>query len=93
MVQKVFSIHDSKADAFMSPWVVQTQGLAIRQFTLIAMDANSQIGKFPKEFSLHWLGEYNDATGQFTNNEKGPVFIGLASDYINGEAVGARQTK
>lgn len=66
MIYKVYSVYDSKAEAYMQPFYCQSKGQAIRSFTEVSNDNTSQIGKYPEDFTLFELGEFNDSNGRFT---------------------------
>lgn len=65
MIQKVFCVYDSKAEAYNSPLYVQSKGQAVRSFAEVANDKTSEIGKWPADFTLFELGEYNTDNGKF----------------------------
>jgi hypothetical protein len=78
---KIFSIYDSKADAYATPFFFKRDGEAIRAFTQLANDNNSQVGKFPSDYTLFELGEYDETTGVITPVET-PRSLGLAQQFI-----------
>lgn len=65
MMTKMFSVFDSKAVVFGLPIFVPTKGAAIRSFSDVANDPKSSIGKHPEDYSLFYLGEFDDSTGSF----------------------------
>lgn len=65
MIIKIFTVFDSKAEAYMQPFFVQSKGQAIRSFTEAANDSNHQFNKYPADFTLFELGDYDDATSKF----------------------------
>ena len=67
MITKIFSVYDSKAEVFGKPFFSGTKGLALRSFTEISNDSASEIGKYPADFTLFELGEYDDSNGSFGN--------------------------
>jgi len=64
----IFSVLDSAAGTFGSPWVVPHVGLAMRAFTdeVNSGSNNSDLVKHPEDFSLYEIGSYNDVTGIIT---------------------------
>jgi hypothetical protein len=84
MIMKIFSIYDSKAEAYNSPFYMQTQSLAIRAFTDEANNESSQIGKHPADFTLFYMGEYDDHTASF-NLEDTKISLGVASEFVGKE--------
>lgn len=64
MLLKAYSIRDSKADVFNTPFYQKTHGEAERTFQQLAKDEKSTICKYPDDFDLYYLGEYDDQTGK-----------------------------
>ena len=64
MTQKLFAIYDAKASFFMTPWPCRNVGIARREFASACSNPESAIGKFPADFVLHEIGEYNDNDAQ-----------------------------
>lgn len=65
---KIYSIYDSKAEAFMQPFFMQTKGLAIRAFEHTVNDSKTIFYKNPEDFILFELGEFIETSGQIINN-------------------------
>ena len=82
MITKVFSVYDSKSEAFGRPMFAGTKGLALRSFTEISNDSGSEIGKYPADFTLFELGEYDDSNGSF-NLHSTPISLGIAQEFVN----------
>lgn len=80
MIQKVFTVYDSKMEAYMQPFFQISKGQALRTFTDLVNDPNTQFHKHPEDFTLFQLAEYDDATGKF-QNEITPNSLGLALEY------------
>ena len=80
MKLKIFSIYDSKAEAYHQPFYLTTKSLAIRQFTDLANDNSSQISKHPADFTLFYIGEYDDHTASF-DLEKTKIALGTALEF------------
>lgn len=81
MILKIFSLYDSKAEAYMQPFFMQTKGQAIRAITDTATNKESQIGRHPADFTLFELGEYNDSNGTFQTHEA-RVNLGTCLEFI-----------
>lgn len=65
MQLKVFSIRDAKAEVFNTPWFKGTHGEAERDFRAAVNDQQTSLNKFPEDFDLYYLGDYDDHTGVF----------------------------
>ncbi len=84
MKLKVFSIHDSKAEAFIQPFYSQTTGTAVRSFEQAVNDPQSDFHKFAGDYTLFELGDFDQNTAVFTPL-KTPINLGLALTYIKDE--------
>jgi hypothetical protein len=62
----VYGIFDTASGIYDRPFVMQSDGQALRAFGDIAVDAEHPIGKHPEDFSLFRLGTFNDNTGELT---------------------------
>lgn len=63
MLHKVYSIRDAKAEYFTPPFYKKTHGEAERDFRTLVKDEKSTVNKYPDDYDLYYLGEYNDETG------------------------------
>lgn len=81
MITKHFSVFDATAKFYSTTFPFKTIGEALRSFSTTAQDPKSQIGQYPKDFSLYHVGEYDDQTGKYTNLNQ-PVHLGTAQETI-----------
>ncbi len=63
MKHNVFTVHDSKAQAYLPPFYLPEIGMAIRVFSDCVNSADHQFGKHPSDYTLFDLGVFNDNTG------------------------------
>nr|QJB19783.1 MAG: nonstructural protein [Microvirus sp.] len=80
MITSVFSVHDSKAGAFCTPYYSENNNTAIRDFAYAANDKDSQIGRHPSDYTLFCIGSFDNQTGQLTTIE--PIAIALALTLV-----------
>lgn len=66
MILKAYTIHDSKALQYHSPWFAVSDGAALRIVSDLANDLSTMIGRHPRDYTLWLCGTYDDATGLFT---------------------------
>lgn len=66
MKLKIFTIHDSKAEAYLQPFFAQNEQVALRMFASSAQDANHQFHKFAGDYTLFLLGEFDDQNASVT---------------------------
>lgn len=65
MIYEVFSIHDSKAEAFLPPFILPNEAMAKRVFAQCVNSDSHQFGASPPDYTLFRLGQFDDSTGQF----------------------------
>lgn len=59
----MLSVFDKATGAYMRPWTAQSKGQAIRMFTDLVMDPQTDIAKHPEDYSLFYLGSFDDNEG------------------------------
>lgn len=74
---KVFSVYDSKAEAFLPPFFLPAVGQAIRGFTDAAGNLEHPFGKHPADYTLFQIGSFDDSTG-FVTCDAAHVNLGTA---------------
>lgn len=62
MKLKMFSIFDSKVQAYMAPVFLRSTGEAERAFSASVADQSSNFCKFPEDFTLFEVGSWDDQT-------------------------------
>lgn len=80
MITKVFSVFDSKACMFNTPFFVVNRPAAIRNFSDLANDPQSFIFKHAGDFVLYEIGEYDDDKGLLIPHAQ-HVHLGVASQF------------
>jgi hypothetical protein len=82
MILFVVSVKDRAADVFNRPFFVPHRNVAIRDFTdeVNRVAGDNQLNKHPDDFDLYLLGEFNDSSGSFINNE--PQVLVRAKDVL-----------
>lgn len=80
----MFSIYDCKAEAYMAPQCFHTKGQCIRAFAELANDKSTNVGKYPEDFTLFEVGEYDDSNCGF-NLLPTPNSLGKALEFIKSD--------
>lgn len=62
----MYSIRDAKTEIFYTPHFAPTHGAAERNFGSLVKDKANQIGLYPEDFDLYFIGNYDDNTGKMT---------------------------
>jgi hypothetical protein len=63
---KIFCVYDCKVEAYGTPFFFKNKGEALRGFSEISNDIKTQIGKYPADFTLFEMGDYDEHTGTFS---------------------------
>lgn len=84
MKYKIFLVFDAKTKSWGLPFLKDFTANALREWSEIASDVSdkqNQIAKYPSDFSLFEIGEYNRETGEVSMYES-KFNLGLASEHI-----------
>lgn len=76
----LFSIHDSKAEAFIQPYFAPTIAVGVRSFQTACNDDTCQFQQNPGDYTLFELGTFDQDTCKF-NILNSPKSHGLALQY------------
>lgn len=76
----VYCVKDVKSGLFANPFVQKTNGTAIRAFSTACEDPNTDLNKYPSDFSLYHIGTFNPETGDLTQPEK--MQIANAAEFV-----------
>ncbi len=60
---KIFTIRDSKAEAYHNPFFATNIALAIRMLEQTVQDQSTLLAKYPADFELFIIGEFDDQAG------------------------------
>jgi len=64
MMLNAYTVYDNKALAYNVPFFTSTDGQAVRMFADLANDSNTAVGRHPSDYSLFFIGSYDDQKGQ-----------------------------
>lgn len=78
----VFSIFDSKAKAYNTPFFMPQRGQAMRSFGDLVCDEKSAISVHPEDYSLFQVGLYDDENGMFDKDFSVPEYLCKGVDFI-----------
>lgn len=78
----VFSIYDSKADAFLTPMFFRNRGVALRSFMSAVQDEGSDFHRYASDYTLFEIGTWDDDKGVFCLFEA-KVNLGLAVQFLD----------
>ena len=62
----IFGVYDSAVQAFLQPMFFRSKGEGIRAFTAAANEEGHQFKKHASDYTLFFLGDYDDGGAVFT---------------------------
>lgn len=74
MKLRAYSIYDKKVQAYHAPFFAATDGAATRNFQDLATDNNTTVGRHPADYSLYFVGEFDDAAAKL-EGPSGPLHV------------------
>lgn len=78
---KIYTVHDSKAKLFNKPFTSQNNATATRAFAYACNDPEHEFCRFPQDFTLFEVGEFNTDTGAVKRMVANS--LGLAASFVN----------
>lgn len=83
MKSKLFIVYDSKAGCCEKPpFGVISRGAMLREWQMMANDAQSQFSRFPGDYTLFEIGEFDHVSGVVSLYEA-KVSLGTALEFKN----------
>lgn len=78
MLLQIFTVYDSKAEAFITPFFMQNIPTAVRVFGDMVNSHDHAFAKHPEDYTLYHLGSYDDDNGNFNLMEsKSSLGVGI----------------
>lgn len=71
----MYTCHDSSAKAYLPPFVTPSERDAIASFKDAANDPQSNICKYPGDFTLIQIGEFDERAGVLTKLETPKIIM------------------
>lgn len=65
MIHEIFSIYDSKSEAYLQPFFIQNKATAVRAISNCVNDPDHAFSKHPSDYHLFHLGSFDDDTSLF----------------------------
>lgn len=79
MISEMFTVFDMVAEQWLEPFYQPTSDAAIRGFKEACNLDSHQFAKFPEDYILYKIGEFNGATGIISAHD--PVKIAMATSF------------
>lgn len=80
MVVQAYSLLDTKTGLFSLPWFFAHDQVAIRAVVGLAGDEATTVGKYPSDYVLMCVGEFDDCTGILSSLS--PRQLGVVSSLL-----------
>ncbi len=74
MILKIFTVYDSKAEAYLQPFFMPSAGVAMRAFGDLVNDMATQFYKHSADYTLFEIGSFDDQNAELSHLE---AFINL----------------
>lgn len=65
MIKKVYSVYDSKAGAYLPPFMMRSHGEAIRGFQDVVNDGKSMFSAHPEDYTLFHIADFDEISGKY----------------------------
>ena len=66
MIQKIFAVHDQKAEAYLPIFQLPTTAMAQRTFADCVNSSDHQFGKNPEDYTLREIAELDTDSAEIT---------------------------
>lgn len=73
MKVRMYSIYDKKTQLFGFPQYCHNAAQACRMFTGVFLEPQNMMARFPEDYDIYDLGEFDDNSGTVTSDK--PTFI------------------
>lgn len=90
MFVRAYSLYDTKTGIYSPPFWEIADGAAVR-VCIATAEHNNNIGKYPEDFVLYRVGEFDDAVGML--NSVAPVNLGSVASLVLAAEMVRRETK
>lgn len=79
----LFTVFDNKTQIYCAPFVAPTYAAAVRDFAYAANQTDNSVGKYPTDYTLYSIGEFDDEDASITLLP--PHNLGTASQFVKQE--------
>lgn len=78
----LFTVYDSKTDAYLPLFPSKTVSSAMRSFGEAVNNPETPFNKHPADYTLFQTGSFNEDTGIITPADKGNINLGSALQFM-----------
>ena len=79
---RMYSVFDMKVEAFRQPFFFRTKGEALRAWSDLVNDSQSEINAHPEDYVLYEFGTMDSSTGKMEVHDT-PLVVGAARDFLH----------
>jgi len=87
-MKTIFAVKDNKVGTYGNPFFCDHEVIAIREATIAVNDIKTQLNKYPQDFDLYRLGQWENS-GKITSQD--PVFILSLASLLEKETNDVRE--
>lgn len=84
MIQKVFSVYDTKAEAYLPPFFAPNGAVACRYIERAVNDENTDFHRHAPDYVLFEVGSFDSSNGLLSGLDK-QVNLGVLTTFIKGD--------
>lgn len=77
---KIFTVYDSKVEAYLQPFFMRSKGEALRAWTASIADEKTGFHTNPEDYTLFEIGDYDDKTAKISTHLT-PISLGTALEH------------
>ncbi len=85
---QIFTVYDSKIEAYLVPFYFKNRGECLRTFTDTVNDPSHMFNRHPGDYTLFHIGQYNEDDASFSLLDH-HVNLGKAIEFIKEDSNGA----
>ena len=86
MQVKLFTVYDSKAEAYFPPWIAPTIKAALRAFSDQVNKSGTPVNSHPEDYALFCIGEFDDNSG-IVKSISPHMPLGKAIELVDRESI------
>lgn len=80
MINKIFTVYDVKAKAYITPFFIPEEGMATRLFEQSVNNTEHQFGKAPHDYTLFIVGTFDDSNAEIKYQT--PQSLGNGLEFV-----------
>ncbi len=78
---KIYSVYDSKAEAYLTPFFEHNNATALRAFAEAANKTEHRFNKYAADYTLFAIGEWDETKGNI-KPDNAKTSLGTALEYL-----------